>query len=139
MEVNPQLTEVAMVAVTVEATGTLRDQAANPPGGSLLGVLGPPFIPFSKVPEKGFKFKVLDNDTTWPTLQFCSLSRFTLLSGALVHYCFLLVPVLFSEFLSSSHGRLRIPSDRHHQSVECAFITHRGDAIGVLHPSNSTL
>lgn len=98
MEVNPQLTEVAMVAVTVEATGTLRDQVANPPGGSLLGVLGRPFIPFSNVPEKGFKFKVLDNDTTWPTLQFCSLSRSTLLSGALVHYCFLLVPVLFSEF-----------------------------------------
>lgn len=67
MEVNPQLTEVAMVAVTVEATEILRDQAANPPGGSLLGVPGQPSNQFSNVLEKGSKFKILDNDTTWPT------------------------------------------------------------------------
>jgi len=34
MEVHPQLTEVAMVVVTVEATEILRDRVANPPGGS---------------------------------------------------------------------------------------------------------
>ncbi len=66
-EVHPQLTEVGMVAVTGEATETRRDRAVNPPGGKLLGVLGPALRRVCHGSEKGFKLNVLDKDTSRPT------------------------------------------------------------------------
>ena len=59
MEVHPQRTEVATVAVTVEATAILRGRAASPPGGNFVGVLGRPFMVFPTCTGKGSRVQDL--------------------------------------------------------------------------------